>query len=160
MDEHVAGRSDGRRRVFLSVGSNIGDRRQYLRDAVDSLPDVVAVSPVYETDPVGGPDQDQFLNLIVEMNTAMEPLDLLGMCHRIEMAADRVRDVRWGPRTVDLDIIWIDGVEMDTERLTIPHPRWRQRRFVLAPLRDLAPQLVNDDDMVTADGRVTRLGDL
>lgn len=138
----------------------MGDRRQYLRDAVESLPDVVAVSPVYETDPVGGPDQDQFLNLVVEMMTAIEPLDLLGLCHRIETAADRVRDVRWGPRTVDLDIIWMDGIEMDTERLTIPHPRWRERRFVLVPLRDLAPELVVDDDVVTADGRVTRLGEL
>lgn len=149
-----------RRRTFLSIGSNMGDRRQYLRDAVESLPDVVAVSPVYETDPVGGPDQDQFLNLVVEMMTAIEPLDLLGLCHRIETAADRVRDVRWGPRTVDLDIIWMDGIEMDTERLTIPHPRWRERRFVLVPLRDLAPELVVDDDVVTADGRVTRLGEL
>lgn len=138
----------------------MGDRRQYLRDAVESLPDVVAVSPVYETDPVGGPDQNQFLNLVVEMMTAIEPLDLLGLCHRIETAADRVRDVRWGPRTVDLDIIWMDGIEMDTERLTIPHPRWRERRFVLVPLRDLAPELVVDDDVVTADGRVTRLGEL
>lgn len=138
----------------------MGDRLQYLRDAVESLPDVVAVSPVYETDPVGGPDQGQFLNLIVELSTAIEPLDLLGLCHRIEMAADRVRDVRWGPRTVDLDIIWMDGIQMDTERLTIPHPRWRERRFVLVPLRDLAPELVVDDDVLSADGRVTRLGEL
>lgn len=135
----------------------MGDRRQYLDDAVDSLPDVVAVSPVYETDPVGGPEQEQFLNLVVEMHTAIEPFDLLGICHRIEMAADRVRDVHWGPRTVDLDIIWMEGVEMDTERLTIPHPRWRQRRFVLAPLRDLAPELVSEDDLLSADGRVRRL---
>lgn len=138
----------------------MGDRLQYLRDAVESLPDVVAVSPVYETDPVGGPDQGQFLNLIVELSTAIEPLDLLGLCHRIEMAADRVRDVRWGPRTVDLDIIWMDGIQMDTERLTIPHPRWRERRFVLVPLRDLAPELVVDDDVLSADGRVTRIGEL
>lgn len=138
----------------------MGDRRQYLSEAIDSLPDVVAVSPVYETDPVGGPDQDQFLNLVVELHTAIEPMDLLGICHRIEMAADRVREVRWGPRTVDLDIIWMDGVEMDTERLTIPHPRWRLRRFVLAPLRDLAPELVTDDDILSAEGRVTHIGAL
>lgn len=136
----------------------MGDRMRYLRDAVDSLPDVVAVSPVYETDPVGGPEQRQFLNLVVELRTSMEPLDLLGLCHRVEMAADRVRDVRWGPRTVDLDIIWMDGVEMDTERLTIPHPRWRQRRFVLAPLNDLAPELVDENDLLSADGRVTSIG--
>lgn len=148
----------GARRAFISIGSNMGDRMRYLRDAVDSLPDVVAVSPVYETDPVGGPEQRQFLNLVVELRTSMEPLDLLGLCHRVEMAADRVRDVRWGPRTVDLDIIWMDGVEMDTERLTIPHPRWRQRRFVLAPLNDLAPELVDENDLLSADGRVTSIG--
>ena len=147
-------------RSFISIGSNLGDRVQYLRDAVESLPDVVAVSPVYETDPVGGPDQGTFLNLVVEMSTSISPLDLLGVCHRIEMAADRVREVRWGPRTIDLDIIWMDGIEMDSERLTIPHPRWKDRRFVLAPLRDLAPELVSDDDVTQAEGRVTRVGSL
>lgn len=147
-------------RTFISVGSNIGDRRRYLRDAIESLPGVVAVSPVYETDPVGGPDQDKFLNLVVQLDSTLKPTDLLGLCHRIEMAADRVREVRWGPRTVDLDIIWIDGVTMDTERLTIPHPRWKDRRFVLAPLRDLAPDLVSEYDVASAEGGVTKLGAL
>lgn len=151
---------DPGRRTFISIGSNLGDRRQYLSDAVESLPGVVAVSPVYQTDPVGGPDQGEFLNIVVELRTGMQPLELLGLCHRIETAAQRVRDIRWGPRTVDLDIIWMDGVEMGTDRLTIPHPRWRERRFVLAPLRDLAPDLVGDDDVLSADGRVTRLGPL
>lgn len=141
-------------RAFLSMGSNINDRRAHLSEAIRSLPDVVAVSPVYETDPVGGPEQGAFLNLVVELDTDIAPNDLLGLCHRLETAANRVRDERWGPRTLDVDIVWMDGVEMDTERLTIPHPRFRQRRFVLAPLADLAPDLVSETDIEQAEGRV------
>lgn len=147
-------------RAFLSLGSNLGDRRTLLRDAVDSLPDVVAVSPVYETAPVGGPDQENFLNLVVQLETSLDPYQLLGVCHRIESSAERVREIRWGPRTLDIDIIWMDGVSMDEERLTIPHPRWKERRFVLAPLRDLAPDLVPERDLQLADGTVTRVAPL
>ena len=142
------------RRTFLGIGSNLGDRRAHLNAAVDSLPDLGAVSSVYETDPVGGPDQGPFLNIVVQLDTTLEPLALLGLCHRIESAAHRVRDERWGPRTLDVDIIWMEGVEMDTERLTLPHPRWRERRFVLSPLRELAPDLVSASDVEMADGRV------
>ena len=141
-------------RTFLSLGSNIGDRRAHLSEAIRSLPDVVAVSPLYETDPVGGPDQGAFLNLVVELDTDLAPNELLGLCHRLETAANRIRDERWGPRTLDVDIIWMDGVQIDTERLTIPHARFRQRAFVLAPLRDLAPDLVSADDLEQAEGRV------
>jgi 2-amino-4-hydroxy-6-hydroxymethyldihydropteridine diphosphokinase len=147
-------------RAFLSLGSNLGDRRALLRDAIDSLPDVVAVSPVYETAPVGGPEQDNFLNLVVQLDTELTPTQLLGVCHRIESSAERVRDVRWGPRTLDIDIIWMDGVQMDDERLTIPHPRWKERRFVLAPLRDLAPDLVSERELQLADGTVTQVAAL
>jgi 2-amino-4-hydroxy-6-hydroxymethyldihydropteridine diphosphokinase len=147
-------------RAFLSLGSNLGDRRALLRDAVDSLPDVVEVSPVYETAPVGGPEQDNFLNLVVRLDTELTPHQLLGVCHRIESSAERVRDVRWGPRTLDIDIIWMDGVTMDEERLTIPHPRWKERRFVLAPLRDLAPDLVPERMLQLADGTVTQVAGL
>lgn len=147
-------------RAFLSLGSNLGDRRALLRDAVDSLPDVVAVSPVYETAPVGGPEQDNFLNLVVQLETSLSPQQLLGVCHRIESSAERVREVRWGPRTLDIDIIWMDGVTMDEERLTIPHPRWKERRFVVAPLRDLAPDLVDERDLQLSDGTVTQVAPL
>jgi 2-amino-4-hydroxy-6-hydroxymethyldihydropteridine diphosphokinase len=141
-------------RAFLSLGSNLGDRRAYLRDAIDSLPGLVAVSPLYETDPVGGPQQGPYLNLVVELDTALEPMELLRLCHRIESAANRVRGEQWGPRTLDVDIVWMDGVEVDEPILTIPHPRWKERRFVLAPLRDLAPELVSRRDLDLADGRV------
>ncbi|MHB1137978.1 MAG: 2-amino-4-hydroxy-6-hydroxymethyldihydropteridine diphosphokinase [Microthrixaceae bacterium] len=147
-------------RSFLSLGSNLGDRRSYLSQAVESLPDVVAVSPVYESDPVGGPDQGPYLNLVVELGTTLSPSQLLGVCHRLETAAERVREVRWGARTLDIDIIWMDGVELDDPRLTVPHPRWKERRFVLAPLRDLAPDLVSERDLQLADGTVRQVAPL
>jgi 2-amino-4-hydroxy-6-hydroxymethyldihydropteridine diphosphokinase len=133
-------------RVFLGLGSNQGDRWKLLREAVASLPDVVAVSPVYETDPVGGPaGQGPYLNLVVELDTALAPRQLLGICHRLETAAERVRHERWGPRTLDVDILLVDGVTVGDPDLQIPHPRMRERRFVLEPLRDLAPELVTED---------------
>jgi 2-amino-4-hydroxy-6-hydroxymethyldihydropteridine diphosphokinase len=141
-------------RAFLSLGSNVGDRRAHLRTAIETLPDVAAVSPIYESDPVGGPEQGAYLNLVVELDTTLEPMELLRICHRIESAADRVRGERWGPRTLDIDIVWIDGVVRDDEILTVPHPRWKQRRFVLVPMRDLAPDLVSRDDLDQAEGRV------
>lgn len=145
-------------RAFLSLGSNLGDRRVHLGQAVDSLPDVVAVSPVYETEPVGGPGgQGPYLNLVVELRTAIAPRALLAICHRIEASSGRVRAERWGPRTLDVDIVWMDGVDIDEDSLTIPHPRWKDRRFVLAPLRDLAPELVEDRDLQLAEGTVRQV---
>jgi 2-amino-4-hydroxy-6-hydroxymethyldihydropteridine diphosphokinase len=133
-------------RVFLGLGSNQGDRWKLLREAVASLPDVVAVSPVYETDPVGGPaGQATYLNCVVELDTELKPRQLLGICHRLETAAERVRHERWGPRTLDVDILLVDGVTVGDPDLQIPHPRMRERRFVLEPLRDLAPELVTED---------------
>ncbi len=148
------------RRVFLSLGSNMGDRRAHLAQAVDMIPGVVGTSSLYETDPVGGPRQDRYFNMVVECSTDLTPNQLLGVCHRIEAGAERVREQRWGPRTLDVDIIWMEGIEMTTDRLTIPHPRWRERRFVLAPLRDLAPDLVSEEDLAMADGTVVNLGEL
>jgi 2-amino-4-hydroxy-6-hydroxymethyldihydropteridine diphosphokinase len=153
-------------RAFLSLGSNLGDRWSHLRRAVDQLragsdPAVTAVSQVYETDPVGGPDdQGPFLNLVVELAVpvAVDPYRLLEQCHRLEAAAGRVRSVRWGPRTLDADLIWIDGVAVDDPELTVPHPRWRERRFVLAPLGELAPDLVGPDDLAAAGGGVRVVG--
>jgi 2-amino-4-hydroxy-6-hydroxymethyldihydropteridine diphosphokinase len=131
------------RRVVLALGSNLGDRRRTLRDAVDSLPGVVAMSGLYETDPVGGPPgQDPYLNLVVAIESALSPRNLLGLCHRIESAAGRVRGERWGPRTLDIDILWIDGETVDEPDLSIPHPRMFERRFVLVPLHDVAPDLL------------------
>ena len=145
-------------RAFLSLGSNLGDRRQFLAEAVGSLgSSVAAVSPVYETDPVGGPDQGRFLNIIVQLETDLSARELLAVCHRLESAAQRVRMQRWGPRTLDVDIIWIDGVTVDEPDLVIPHPRWSERTFVLAPLADLAPELVDEDVFARAQGQVQQV---
>lgn len=150
-------------RAFLGLGSNMGDRVRYLRDAVHTLRDVglVAVSPVYETEPVGGPaDQDSYLNLVVELRTDRSARDLLGVCGRLEAAADRVRVELWGPRTLDVDVLWIDGVTVDDDDLVVPHPRMWQRRFVVAPLHDLAPDLADEAAVEAADGYVQRRGTL
>jgi 2-amino-4-hydroxy-6-hydroxymethyldihydropteridine diphosphokinase len=142
------------------MGSNLGDRYRYLKEAVDSITGVVGVSHVYESEPVGGPEQELFLNLVVELDTPLSPRQLLGVCHRLETAAGRVRGERWGPRTLDVDILWMDGITVDEPDLQIPHPRLWQRRFAVAPLRELAPELVSDDAEDRAEGQVRRLGPL
>lgn len=147
-------------RALLSLGSNLGDRRDHLLSAINSLPGPVLVSDVYETEPVGGPDQDRYLNVVVQIDTDLRPRALLGVCHRLEAAAGRVRDIRWGPRTLDVDILWIDGVELDDDDLQIPHPRMWDRRFVLAPLSELAPDLLPANWDSDASGSVDRLGPL
>lgn len=147
-------------RAFLGLGSNLGDRLAYLRDAVDSLADVVAVSSVYETDPVGGPDQDAYLNIVVELDTELTARQLMSVGQRLQAAAERVQTERWGPRTLDVDVLWIDGVTVDEPDLQVPHPRMFERRFVLAPLAELAPELVPDEALVEAVGSVAVVGPL
>ncbi|HEY5155624.1 MAG TPA: 2-amino-4-hydroxy-6-hydroxymethyldihydropteridine diphosphokinase [Acidimicrobiales bacterium] len=146
-------------RAFLGMGSNLGDRDAFLREAVGSLTGVVAVSGVYETDPVGGPDgQGAYLNLVVELETPLTARQLLGVCHRLESGAGRVRDERWGPRTLDVDILWVESGPVDEPDLEIPHPRMAERRFVMAPLFELAPDLVPADWEDRTEGRVRRVG--
>ncbi len=148
-------------RAFLSIGSNIGDRRAHLRNAVGTIDDVTAVSPVYETEPVGGVAQDAFLNIVVEVNTIRSPAELLALCHQLEQAAERTREVRWGPRTLDVDIIWIEGYTSDDPVLTVPHPRAHERNFVQVPLHDLDPDLTLPGfDPAKAFGDVRSIGAL
>lgn len=148
-------------RAFLGMGSNLGDRWAYLRDAVDSLADVVAVSSVYETDPVGGPaDQDAYLNLVVELDTELTARQLMSVGQRLQAAADRVQAERWGPRTLDVDVLWIDGVTVDEPDLQVPHARMFERRFVLAPLAELAPELVTEEALADSVGSVAVVGPL
>jgi len=136
--------------AYIALGSNLGDRLGYLQLGVDALAResgvvVLAVSRVYETAPVGGPPQDAYLNAVVAIETTLEPGELLHSCQHVEELAARERKERWGPRTLDVDILLIDGVRADTEDLTLPHPRMWERGFVLAPLRDVAPDLVDAD---------------
>ncbi len=130
-------------RAFLGLGSNLGNRHRFLREAVQELPDVVATSRLYETAPMGGPDgQGPFLNVVVQLETELSARELLDAAQAREQAARRVRKERWGPRTLDVDVLWIDGVTVDEPDLVVPHPRMFQRAFVLLPLRDLAPDLI------------------
>jgi len=146
-------------RAFLGLGSNLGDRAAHLRQAVASLPDVAAVSPVYETDPVGGPaGQGPYLNLVVELDTALDARALLGECARLEAQAGRVREERWGPRPLDVDVLWVDGPPVAEPDLEVPHPRMWARRFVLVPLRDVAPDLVSQEAIDAAVGEVRSVG--
>jgi 2-amino-4-hydroxy-6-hydroxymethyldihydropteridine diphosphokinase len=155
-------------RAFVGLGSNLGDRWSHLRRAVDQLragsrAPVTAVSRVYETEPVGGPEgQGPYLNVVVELalSPGTDPYRLLEECRRLEAAAGRVRSARWGPRTLDADVLWIDGVALQEPELTVPHPRWRDRRFVVAPLGELAPDLVDDATLADAGGEVAVVGTL
>lgn len=157
--------SSTRRRAFLGLGTNLGDRRRHLQTAVAAVPDLVRVSDVYETEPVGGPEQGAFLNIVVELSTASTPHELLDVCRTLERAAGRERRVRWGPRTLDVDVLWIEDVEIDEPDLTVPHPRLHERNFAVVPLLEIAPDLAGDMarlgyDRATAYGRVTTLGPL
>jgi 2-amino-4-hydroxy-6-hydroxymethyldihydropteridine diphosphokinase len=130
------------RRAFLSLGSNLGDRVALLaaaREALAALPAtaLVAASRVYETAPQERHDQPPFLNQVVVVDTGLEPLDLLHECQRIESEHGRVREERFGPRTLDVDILLFQDVESDDPELTLPHPRLARRAFVLAPLQEL-----------------------
>jgi 2-amino-4-hydroxy-6-hydroxymethyldihydropteridine diphosphokinase len=144
------------RRAFLGLGSNLGEREQRLREAVGAIPDLVAVSPVYETDPVGGPEQGAYLNAVAELATDRSPRELLELCHELETAAERVRLERWGPRTLDVDVLLVGELTVDEPDLVVPHPRLWERRFVLAPLADLAPELVAPERLAGAGGEVRR----
>jgi 2-amino-4-hydroxy-6-hydroxymethyldihydropteridine diphosphokinase len=148
-------------RTFLALGSNLGDRRAFLREAVAALPDVVAVSRLYETAPVGGPDeQGPYLNLVAQLETDLSPRELLDVCRARESAAERVRVVRWGPRTLDVDVLWVDGVRVDDPDLVVPHPRMFERAFVMMPLRDLAPDLIPADWVDPPESEVRAIGAL
>lgn len=151
------------RRVFLGLGSNLGERQQTLRSAVAAIPELVAVSPVYETEPVGGPEQGAFLNIVVQLQSWRTARELLALCHELEQAAKRERKVRWGPRTLDVDVVYIEGETVNEPDLQIPHPRMHERNFVMAPLLDLDATLadvIEGYDPETAIGTVSNVGPL
>jgi 2-amino-4-hydroxy-6-hydroxymethyldihydropteridine diphosphokinase len=136
------------RRAYLGLGSNLGDRAAHLQYAVCGLAAragaVVAVSPVYETEPVGGPPQPDYLNAVVALDTELDPRSLLGVAKALESEAGRDLDgtPRWGARPLDIDILLMGDVRLSEPDLVVPHPRIHQRAFVLAPLADLTPELV------------------
>lgn len=126
---------------MVGLGANWGQPRQALSRAVQGLRELgtlTRVSSLYETLPLG-PPQPNFLNAAVLLQGALDPDELLAELQRLELAAGRVRTVRWGPRTLDLDLLWVDGVLRDEPRLTLPHPRLSERAFALLPLVEVAP---------------------
>ncbi len=131
-------------RVAIALGSNLGDRLGHLQEAVKQLRnnpllEVVAVSAVYETEPVGGPDQDEFFNAVAIVNTQVSPEELLDAMQEIENAQGRTREIHWGPRTLDVDILAMGSLVMNSERLELPHPRAHERGFVLIPWAQVDP---------------------
>ncbi|MEA1903660.1 MAG: 2-amino-4-hydroxy-6-hydroxymethyldihydropteridine diphosphokinase [Actinomycetota bacterium] len=137
-------------RFAIAVGSNLGDRIQHLRFArsqMGGLGDVHAVSGLYETAPVGGPDQDPYLNAVFVLDSALQPSELLESLHAVEAEAGRERKTKWGPRTLDLDIVSMDPGEIATEHLVVPHPRAAEREFVLRPLCDVWPSATVGEDL-------------
>ena len=133
--------------ALIALGSNIGESRSLLVTAVheiNALPStsVTAVSRLYSTAPVGVEEQPDFLNAAALVETQLSPAELLDALHHIENVHGRTREVRWGPRTLDLDVIDFEGFSSDSAELTVPHPRATERQFVLQPIADIAPQWV------------------
>ncbi|KAF0196323.1 MAG: folK [Bacillota bacterium] len=141
-------------RVFLGLGSNLGERKNELDFAVCRLRqhpgiELIQVAPYLETDPVGYLEQGKFINTVVEIRTILDPYTLLWVLQTIEEEAGRIRTIRWGPRTLDIDILLYDDWVMDEPNLTIPHPRMKEREFVLLPLTEIGPDVPVPPDNLT-----------
>ncbi len=148
--------------AYLSLGSNVGDRGAHLLDAIPLVAggDIYRLSQVYETEPVGGVAQDDFWNMVIELDTDASPRALLSRARLAEAAAQRTREVRWGPRTLDVDVLLVGEETSDDPEILVPHPRLFERAFVLVPLHELAPALVSGAQLAAGAGRVVELGTL
>jgi 2-amino-4-hydroxy-6-hydroxymethyldihydropteridine diphosphokinase len=149
-------------RAYFSLGSNLGDREAYLRAALLQLTTLgpCRVSGLYETDPWGPVAQNDFLNLVVEVETDLSPRELLAVIRELESAARREREVHWGPRTLDVDLVYMDGVTSSDPEILVPHPRWAERAFVMIPLGELRPDLLERATVDLAGGDVRPMGRL
>jgi 2-amino-4-hydroxy-6-hydroxymethyldihydropteridine diphosphokinase len=132
--------------VYIALGTNLGDRLTNLRAAIESMPPeiiLLAESHVYETPPWGYENQPAFLNMVIKAETGLEPESLLAYLKQLEVELGREQNFRWGPRLIDLDILFFDDLVIDTPPLVIPHPRLHERPFVLVPLMDIAPDFIH-----------------
>ncbi|HXG31620.1 MAG TPA: 2-amino-4-hydroxy-6-hydroxymethyldihydropteridine diphosphokinase [Thermodesulfobacteriota bacterium] len=158
--------------AFIGIGSNLGNRVENCLNAIKeigSLTDILAVSSLYETEPVGREDQPDFINCVIKVETGLSPSDLLISLKYVEEKLGGRRGERWGPRVIDLDVIFYDDLVIETDWLTLPHPRAHLRRFVLLPLCEIAPDLVHPTLKVSVSGlldglkdkkRVSRIGNI
>lgn len=148
--------------AYLSLGTNLGDRAANLTGALSILAagDAYRLSNVYETEPIGGVVQGNYWNMVMEITTEASADELLARARAAEKNAHRTREVRWGPRTLDVDILLVGAEVRSDPELTVPHPRMHERAFVLRPLRELAPDLVNGEQLFGAVGHVVKLGTL
>jgi len=149
--------------AFLGLGSNIGDRKANLARAVAMLAahpqiEVVDVSSIHETEPVGYTKQPDFLNAVARVETTLRPRELLDVILAIEAEMGRERTIRWGPRVIDIDILLFDGEQVDEPGLQIPHPRMMEREFVLRPLAEIAPNLVLPNGCTAAEAAAALRG--
>lgn len=147
--------------VYIGIGSNIEPRQTHLAEAINHLGEnkditIEQQSSVYQTKPVGYTEQADFLNMVIHITTSLSALALLDICQSVEQELGRRRGIRFGPRTIDLDILWYGDEQIDMDRLIVPHPRMHERAFVLIPLSEIAPELTitgyhqNVEDMVHA----------
>lgn len=149
-------------KAYLSLGSNIGDKKGYIDTTIDSLEaydqtKVMHVSSYYKTEPIGYTDQDWFLNVVVQIETALTPHALLNCGHTLERQFDRKRSIRWGPRTIDIDILLYENWTVDDDRLTLPHPRMHERAFVIIPLQEIAPEIrIHNQDIRVIAARLSQ----
>lgn len=132
--------------AYIALGSNIGKKETYLKEAIKKLHEhpevqVELISSIYETAPVGYENQDDFLNMAVKITTSLRPEELLSLTQKIEQELGRTREVRWGPRTADLDILLYNRENIETEQLVVPHPRMYERLFVLVPMSEICPEI-------------------
>ncbi len=139
--------------AYLGIGGNIGDKKENIKKTLELLGnhksiEVTNISSYYETEPVGYTDQDWFLNIVAEIETSLEPYELLKYCNHVEAELKRERIIRWGPRTIDVDILLYEGFTSDDEKLTVPHPRMCERAFVMIPLYEIANDIqINGKDI-------------
>ena len=141
-------------KAYLGLGTNMGDKQAYLKEACKIISDntninIVKISKIYKTKAWGYTNQDDFLNICIEVDTNLSPEELLEVCHEVENKLNRVRVIRWGPRTIDVDILFFNNIISTDENLTLPHPRIKERAFVLIPLMDLNKELVIDNKTIS-----------
>jgi len=153
--------------VLIALGGNVGDVRATFQKAISNIcgmtqAALLARSSDYATPPWGDEQQARFINACIEIETSLDPHALLFTLHKIEarFGRDRASERRWGPRTLDVDVLWIDGVTLDDPDLIVPHPRMWERRFVVAPLADLAPDLAGPAELELSGGEVANVGTL